>query len=90
MYEVRWVRSALDDLTTLWLEEDSSGREAITAATHAMDQLLRSRPTTAGESRTEGRRILFAAPLAITFLVSPEDRVVRVLDVWRVQKRPAS
>ncbi len=34
-----------------------------------------------------GRRILFEPPLAVTFKVVPEDRLVRVLEVWRFAKR---
>jgi hypothetical protein len=87
MYRVRWERSALDELAEVWMEADSTFREAITAATHAIDQELRSDPYGASESRSEGRRILFLTPLGLYFRVDEKERVVSILRVWRFRKR---
>jgi len=85
-YTVRWVNSALADLTQLWL--DAQDRASITAAVHAIDEALSRDPLNCGESREEDRRIFFVAPLAITFRVDSDRRQVIVLDVWRTDRRP--
>lgn len=51
MYSVRWVRSALDQLSALWLSADSAQRERITSATSEVDEQLRRNPEGVGESR---------------------------------------
>jgi hypothetical protein len=79
---VIWIPSALNDLTTLWLESDPALRSAITAATDAIDHLLQHNPEQQGESRSEERRILFVPPLGVFFRVDAEDMTVRVLHVW--------
>lgn len=53
MYRVAWFRSALNQLTAVWLASDSSLREEITGATHELDRELRIDPLSIGESRTE-------------------------------------
>lgn len=65
MYRVRWLKVALDALTTLWLNADSATRIGITQATHEIDQRLADDPGNEGESREHGLRILFAKPLGI-------------------------
>jgi hypothetical protein len=42
MYWVVWVPEALDELTNIWLEADTSLRHSITAACHQIDQRLRT------------------------------------------------
>ena len=82
MHSVHWVRGALDDLTTIWLQSDSALRTKITSSVHQIDKRLHVDPTSQGESRPQDRRILIVAPLGITFKVLPDDVIVRVLDVW--------
>lgn len=67
MYRVDWLQSALDELAAIWTTADSSRRAAVTAATDAIEQRLKLDAANEGESRTGGRRITFAAPLAVTF-----------------------
>ncbi len=38
MYRVEWLREAVGELAELWIEADSPLRQAITEATHALDQ----------------------------------------------------
>lgn len=87
MYSVQWVRSALNDLTEFWIDASPLDRKLITAAANEIDRLLRLDPENQGESRTEDRRVLLVAPLGVTFKVFPDDRVVKVLDVWQFEKR---
>ena len=83
MFRVRWKRSALNELASLWMQADAEGRRAINTAANAVDQQLRSDPLNQGESRPQGRRIFFVSPLGILFRVDPQQRVVRVLQVWQ-------
>ena len=41
MFRVEWLQSALDELTNLWTQ---ANRQAITAATHLIDQKLGTDP----------------------------------------------
>ncbi|HBI44378.1 MAG TPA: hypothetical protein DDY78_16225 [Planctomycetales bacterium] len=87
MFRVRWEKSALDELTSLWLKSESALRHMINAAVNQIEQLLRTNPLRRGESRGEGRRILFAAPLGITFRVEKDRRTVSVSRVWLYRVR---
>jgi hypothetical protein len=66
----------------LWLAASSAERAAITDAVNRLDRLLQLSPLDQGESRDADNRILFAAPLGITFEVDATDRRVTVLTVW--------
>lgn len=87
MFRVRWLQSALDELTTLWSGADSSLRAAITAATYAIEQRLKANAPNEGESRPSGRRITMAAPLAVTFQIDPDGVIVTVLHVRLYRRR---
>jgi len=84
-HTVIWLASAEQELAALWV--DAVNREAITRATHQIDELLGKNPERAGESRFEDSRILLAKPLGVTFEVSEPDRLVRVHHVWRYRTR---
>ncbi len=78
-YTVTWHPSAIEELARIWLTGDD--REAITAAAHAIDQALALDPQKRGED-FYGDRLLVALPLAVTFTVREDDRIVQVLQVW--------
>jgi hypothetical protein len=82
MHDVRWTKSALEELTSAWVEADSIERDAITAATTKIDEVLQSSPTDFGESRSGNRRIAFVPPLGLAFSVDEVKRSVKVLHVW--------
>jgi hypothetical protein len=44
MFRVEWLREAVGELAELWIEADSPFRQAITEATHALDQELQADP----------------------------------------------
>ena len=44
MFRVEWIQAALDDVTNLWMQGNSSMRHAITTATHTLEQELQSDP----------------------------------------------
>ena len=83
-FTVVWLDSAASELADAWLT--AKDRAVVTAAARNIDQRLKDSPESAGEAREEIRRILFAGPLAVTFEVSINDRLVRVLDVWLIEK----
>jgi hypothetical protein len=57
IYRVVWLQTALDELTTLWMQADASQRQPLTSASHAVDQKLARDPLHEGESRLGDRRI---------------------------------
>jgi hypothetical protein len=85
MFRVVWMQTAVDDLTTLWLQADVALRKAITKASHQIDQALKSDPFQCGESRGDGDRVVFARPLGVLFEVLSESSTVRVIHVWDIR-----
>jgi hypothetical protein len=77
-YTVTWTPPAQDELATVWL--NAPDRRAVTAASHRIDKALRNDPDTQGEEYF-GDRILEDEPLAVTFAVYPDDRLVEVPQV---------
>ncbi len=84
-YSVLWMPAAEERLASIWVHADD--RNEITQAAHRIDQTLRADPEDAGESRSGEMRLLLAPPLGVLFLVSPDDRRVSVLTVWRFDRR---
>jgi hypothetical protein len=78
-FTVTWHPSAEEELAAIWLER--SGRDEITQAASAIDQILASDPLGQGEE-FYGDRILVVLPLAVTYAVSEPDRTVQILQVW--------
>ena len=80
-FTVSWLRSAEMELARLWL--DAEDRATLATAANEIDRLLRSCPLDVGESREKDRRILLLSPLGVKYSVSADDRLVRVLHVWK-------
>lgn len=87
MFRVVWLEIALNELAAVWTPADSTQRQAITTATHRVDQRLGNDPHNQGESRPQGQRIMFELPLGLTFEIRPQADEVRVLHVWLVRPR---
>jgi hypothetical protein len=87
MFNVRWKRSARDELANLWLQADSAMRHALTAATHQLDQKLRSDPISASESRGADDRVQFEFPLGVSFEIDQQRSEVRILHTWSFRRR---
>jgi len=81
MSRVEWLQIALDELTNLWIQADSTQRQAITRASQVVEQRLRSDPVNEGESRSGGRRITFVSPLVVRFQIEADDQTVTILHV---------
>ncbi len=82
MYHVEWAKSARAELASTWVDADSTQREAITAATAKIDEVLTISPGEVGESRSGNRRIAFVPPLGVAFAVDDAKQRVKVLHVW--------
>jgi hypothetical protein len=89
MFRVEWLREAVGELAELWIEADSPFRQAITEATHALDQELQADPFRGSESREGEVRISFSNPLAILFEVDLQQRIVWILHVWTFRQHDA-
>lgn len=81
-FTIRWREAALNDLATAWLKADASQRAAITGAVYSIEQGLKDRPDQKGESRPEGERIMFSAPIGILFHVEEQDCLAIIEQVW--------
>jgi len=79
-FTVVWVPLAEQKLARLWLR--ASDRSAVSKAAYEIDAFLKTSPLSAGEARSSDQRLLHAAPLAVRYSVSPDDRLVKVVDVW--------
>ena len=84
-YTVLWVRRAEAKLAQIWSE--AADRTAVTHAANSLDTELGNDPEKCGESRANGERILIVSPLAVTFRDETDDRIVRVVDVWRFRRQ---
>ena len=84
-FTVVWADSAAGELAEIWIS--ALDRPLITAAARDIDHSLHTQPNAVGESRDGNRRILIAGPLAVTYELSFDDRLVKVLDIWRVASR---
>jgi hypothetical protein len=81
MFRVEWLQSAIDQLAAAWGQADSELRRAITSAADVLDRQLSLAPDVYGESRAGNVRVLFVTPLAVTFAVDGDQRLVTVASV---------
>ena len=81
-YTVVWVESAQGELAELWI--NGPDREAMTAATQAIDKELAIDASHKGTELREGLRAIFSPPLRALFTVREDDRIVEVLRVKRL------
>lgn len=80
-YTVTWLPDAEDELANLW--NQALDRQAVADAANRMEQSLMRDADRKGRAKN-GRRILIDAPLAMTFTVNPDDRLVTVIWVERI------
>src|SRR6476620_10960244 len=80
-YTVVWEPPAERDLAALWLR--SRMKYAMTEAVARIDTILKYAPNQIGEPREHGRRALFSWPLGVSYAINEDDRLVRILSVWK-------
>jgi plasmid stabilization system protein ParE len=78
-FTVTWHPAAEAELAEIWLR--AHDRASVTRATSEIDQALSAKPLVEGEE-FYGDRILVSPPLAVTYSVSEQDRLVQILQVW--------
>jgi plasmid stabilization system protein ParE len=82
MFEIRWARSAYDNLARIWMVFNSERRAAITRSVATIEAQLATDPMTAGESRERPtRRVLQQSPVGIDFHIDESNRVVKVFRI---------
>ncbi len=81
-FTVVWRPFAEQQLSQLWLQ--ANDRAGVSEAADRIDSLLQNDPQNEGESRGGGERILIAAPLAVLYRVSLDDRTATVWATWRI------
>lgn len=81
-FTVAWLRSAQDELLSLWLEAEN--RQEISNAGNGIDRELRHDADLKGTVRADGLRSLSISPLRVIFNVRENDRLVTVLRVRRI------
>ena len=86
MFRVAWLKSAVDELASFWIDAETPMRTMITAASAEIDRRLAVDPQSAGESRDEGGRIDFVYPLSVTYQIDLPSHSVTILHV-RVYRR---
>jgi hypothetical protein len=84
-YTVLWVRRAEAKLAQIW--NQAADRTDVTQAANTIDTELHADPDNCGESRPDNLRIFIVSPLAVTFRIEADDRIVRVIDVWRFRRK---
>jgi hypothetical protein len=82
MDRVEWLQSALDELAAIWIQADSNLRRAITVATNSLERQLESDPFANSQPYSNGRRVLFSAPVGVTYRVAADGQHVSVIHVW--------
>ncbi len=82
-FHVAWTNFAEQELVQIWL--GARDRARLTEVIARMERELQSIPEKIGESREPGFRILIDSPLGIHFEVIGEDRLVQVMNVWRIR-----
>lgn len=85
MWKIEWLRSATLNLADIWVGRVDL-RGEITKAAHQVDAILGAEPETAGESRPNGKRILFVSPLGLLFHADKDRHIVTVLKVWCIAR----
>ena len=79
-YQVDWVPAALDALADIWAA--AANRNAVTAASHAIDQTLADDADTVGRAVFDTVREYTYPPLGVEFEVIVAHARVWVLTVW--------
>ena len=88
-FQVDWVPAALQSLAAIWAA--ATDRNAVTAASHAIDQTLAVDPDTVGRPVFDSVREYHHPPLGVEFEVIHADMRVWVLAVWETATgRPAT
>ena len=83
MYRIIWRHAVVDALMRIYSEAFEVGADttAINQAAADIDRVLRTDPTTVGESRGVYERVTIVGPLTTMFEVYEEERIVFILSL---------
>lgn len=90
MFSIYRSEATTSFLKKTWEQADEAQQRAILDATDLLNRALAQQPHEQGESRHEGRRIHFEAPLGIEFEIDEARRIVHIQRAWAYRTfRPA-
>ena len=82
-YAVHWTQKSLRQLAATWLA--AGDRNAVTAASHKLEQFLANDPYRRGIARNSSiNRTAIELPLGIDYEIIEDDKKVRILRVWSI------
>ncbi len=82
MFSIYRDQAAMVPLKDTWEQASEALRESILQASGRLDQQLQHDPQAQGESRDDKTRILFQAPLGVTFAVDEAKKLVYIVRAW--------
>jgi hypothetical protein len=86
MFSVYRDQTATAALRQTLESADESLRQAILHALDGLDRQLQTAPDELGESRPDGTRVLFLAPLGVLFRVDEARKLVHILRAWAYRR----
>jgi SpoVK/Ycf46/Vps4 family AAA+-type ATPase len=84
-YTVVWMSAAEEQLAEIWI--NAADKAALTLVVNQIDAIIDRDPYEFSESREADRRVMNLPPLGVSFRVSEDDRLVRVIGIWIVTRR---
>jgi hypothetical protein len=81
-FTVVWHQEIEGNLLNLWMA--APDKNEVTQAADAIDAVLAKNPEFTGEMIVPGIRQIIMPPLAALFVVRPDDRIVEVVGIRRV------
>lgn len=81
-FTVLWDPSVVNDVANLWMSSKDPGE--IQRAADFFDLVLRHEADRRGIPYGRGERLLTHGPLAASFVVSMDDRIARITQVWLI------
>jgi hypothetical protein len=85
-WTVAWERTADDDLADIWVRASSADRREITQASVRIERELRTDPDRKGQ-RYYGDRLFQYGPLAVGYMLIPDDYLVKITQVMRIREK---
>ncbi len=90
MFSVYKPRDAMAEVVSAWENADAVGRYQIERAMVRLERSLQRKPRGLGESRGDGKRVLFRHPLALEVVIDKDARMVRVVRAWTFTRQAAA
>jgi hypothetical protein len=87
MFSIYRSENTTSFLKKTWEQADEALQQAILEATDSLNRALSERPHEQGESRDDGTRILFEAPLGVEYEIDDDRRIVHVRRTWAYRTR---